>query len=155
MNRIVALLVLAALAAGNTGCSTAHYVVKDADSGVVAIPANSDSWPFHYLQDAKALIRQHVGPDFEIVREYSAVTGNQVSNQERTQRQQLPNKRNPNLPGEVDVTTGTTTSNQVTEWRIEYRRRSGVGPIAGVPPPITPADGILPVRAGRNPMPLQ
>ena len=157
MSRVVVLSVAVGLVACMTGCTSAHYVSKQGDSGVVAIPSNSDSWPFHYRQEAEALMRQHDGPDYEIVDEREVVTGVRVTNSEQTQRDQTPNKKQPNLPGERVTTTGTVTTSNTTEWQITYCRRSapavndfslrGTG---GMVPPVQPAGGTVPVQPGMN-----
>jgi hypothetical protein len=137
-------------AACTTGCTSAHYVSKQADSGVVAIPSNTNAWPFHYRQEADELIRQHVGPDYEIVDERQVVTGVRVANNQQTQRDQTPNKKNPNMPGERVSTTDTTTTSNVTEWRITYARRGSTVVMDALPRPdlngaapgVQPAGGI-------------
>ena len=63
-------LVLAAVVAGLSGCaSPARYVETQGDTGVVAIPSNSDVWPNYNRKAAMALIEKHVGPNYEIVEE--------------------------------------------------------------------------------------
>jgi hypothetical protein len=141
MGRGVILALFAVASAQAAGCNSAQYVVKQQDGGVVAIPANNNVWPFHYRDEALTLIRQHVGSNYEIVDERSVVTGTTTTNNEQTNREQVYNKKNPNLPGERDYTTGTVTSNQNTQWQITYRRKFGPvvndQPSGGNPPAIS------------------
>jgi hypothetical protein len=122
------LLASAALVAGLSGCaSPAQEISFDptTGTGVVAIPANTDVWPTYNKRAALALIRERVGPDFEIVKEDQIVTG------QRTQNNQQVNG-DPMLTGQT-VTNTTTTSN-VTEWWITYRRKAGpmTNPLSGM-----------------------
>ncbi len=89
------------------GCAQARYVERQSDSGVVAIPANTNHWPTYYRQAAIDLITQHVGPHFEIVDEREVVVGQTTDN-----TQQINDT----------FTFGTMTTRQLTEWRIAYRR---------------------------------
>jgi hypothetical protein len=124
------------------GCaSPAHYVERKADSGVVAIPNNSNVWPFYHMRSAEDLIKQHVGPNFEIVEQYQFKTGQTTRNDQQTTIDQMQNKRHPNQVTERQNTTGIVTTQDTTEWRIVYQRRQApgmynqpAGGVAGVAP---------------------
>lgn len=103
----IAWLALAMCAWGMTGCASARYVERQADSGVVAIPENSNHWPTYYRQAALDLIEKHVGPHYEILEEREVVVGQQTSN-----NQQIG----------PDFLAGLSTTRELTEWRIAYRR---------------------------------
>jgi hypothetical protein len=125
MNRI--LFAVAAVVTGLSGCvSPARYVEKSptGDTGVIAIPANTDTWPMHYRSEAVALIQKHVGPNFEIVDEKEVVVGNRTDNNQYVKREQAYN--NPFTgPVEKDTITNTTSTHDLTEYRITYRKKSG------------------------------
>jgi hypothetical protein len=142
---VFAVLGLAALAGG---CGTpARYVQKNADGGVVAIPANTNSWPGYNRREAEALIVKHVGPNFEIVEERQVVTGQRTTNEQRTDVEKTQNKRNPNLPGERQTTTGSVTTSDITEYQLVYRKVPG--PVPAQPyGPISPAGGTQPALQG-------
>lgn len=142
MCRRIVLLIVMGCVTGSMGCASARYVSKQGDSGVIAIPANTDTWPFHYRQEGESLIRQHVGADYEIVDEREVVTGSRVTNNQQTQSELVPNKRQPNAPGERTVTSGTVNSTNTTEWQIAYKRRTSGG--AGAVTGNAPAPAILP-----------
>jgi hypothetical protein len=117
-----------AVLAGLSGCaSPAKYVSKDSQtaSGVVAIPANTDTWPTYNRRAALALIEKHVGPNFEIIEEREVATGQRTTNNQQVNGNQA---------------FGETTTQDVTEWRIAYRKKSGP------PTGITPVGGMQPVR---------
>lgn len=132
MGRVLILPAVALLMAGCAG-SSARYVAKDADGGVVSIPADTDVWPSHNRRNAEELIRRHVGPDFEVVREGEVVTGQATNHDQKVQRDKTFNTTNPFLPAEKDTINTTTTTRDLTEYHITYRRRAGgVTPAGGV-----------------------
>lgn len=152
MNRI--LFAMAAVVTGLSGCaSPARYVERSpaGDTGVIAIPANTDTWPMHYRSEAMALIQKHVGPSFEIVDEKEVVVGNRTDNNQFVKREQA--FTNPFTgPVEKDTITNTTSTHDITEYRIAYRKRSG--PVVqdinhrGTPTGLTPAQSPATPPAG-------
>jgi hypothetical protein len=138
---------VAAVLAGLSGCaSPARYVEQHADSGVVAIPAKSNAWPSYNLNAATALIEKHVGTNYEILEEREVVTGQTTQN-------------NQEVNGNQSI--GQTTTRDVTEYRIAYRRKAApmtgglqpvggtqpVRPLPGSPPAVRPAGGMVPSAA--------
>jgi hypothetical protein len=118
------LISAAVLAAWLSGCSSpARYVEQGRDSGVVAIPANTDGWPTYHRSEALKLIEKHVGPNYEIIEEREIATGQQTRHDQ------------PTVPPVGPTITNTTTTTNVTEWRIAYRARPAVtefsGPLPG------------------------
>lgn len=134
--------VLVAVAAAASGCASAKYVEKRADGGVVAVPDDSDSWPGYNRRAALEKIREHVGPNYEIVDERKVVTGQTTLNNQQTATEHTLNARNPAYPTQRQTTTGTgiTTQQDVTQWQIAYRRKEG--PTAAVTPDVRPAGGL-------------
>jgi hypothetical protein len=139
-----AIVGVVAILAGLSGCaSPARYVEQNSDSGIVAIPAKTNAWPNYNLSAARELIEKHVGPNYEIVEEREVATGQQVLN-------------NNQVNGNQSV--GQTTTQNLTEWRIAYRKKAGpmggglqpVGgiqpmrPLPGSGPAVQPAGGIVP-----------
>jgi hypothetical protein len=121
---------LAAARAAAGGCATpARYIEKKDNTGIVAVPDNSEGWPTNNRRAALELIEKHVGPNYEIVSEGPVPTG-------RAARSGLPstnealNPRNPALPAQRPI--GPNASFQAnppeqegTEYRIVYRKTSG------------------------------
>ena len=154
MSRILTLA--AAVVAGLSGCaSPARFVEQGPDHGVVAIPANTNAWPYYYQREAQALIERHVGPDFEVVDQRAVPVGTLTSNNQQVKREQA--FTNPFTgPVEKDTVTSTTSTHDITEWRITYRKRSGaVGTTTGAVPAagtvrtqyqsgVQPAGGVVP-----------
>ncbi len=124
-----------AVVAGTAGCaSPAKDISFDpaTGTGVVAIPDNTDVWPTYNRSQALALIQSRVGPDFEIIEEQTVVIGQTTSNDRQVNTQTL-NDRNRILPTEMKFIRDMSTTRDVTEYRIAYRRK----PMASATPPAT------------------
>jgi hypothetical protein len=148
----VGLIVFALFALGNSGCTLAHYVQKKPDYGVVAIPSNTNSWPFYYRDRAIALIEKHVGPDFVIVKEETVVTGGNVGLDQTTPRLTPVSGEDPSDLIQERVASGDMMGAHVAEWQITYARR-GVA-IPGMPPPgAFPVPGAPPIQPNGVPLP--
>jgi len=132
--RWVGLLLALGTLAGLSGCASARYVERQADSGVVAIPENSNHWPTYYRQAALNLITQHVGPHYEILEEREVVVGQQTNNNQQVG---------------PDFLAGITTTRELTEWRIAYRRAANPHyPSVGGHTSVSPPTGSRPVTHG-------
>jgi hypothetical protein len=108
------LFAAALVVAGLSGCaSPARYIDRTPDGGIVAIPANTDYFPTYNRSAAIEKIKEHVGPNYEIVEERETPKGQQTFS-----NQQVNNKG--------QSITNTTTTQDLTEWQITYRRKSGV-----------------------------
>ena len=145
---------MVAVVAGLSGCaSPARFVERTADSGVVAIPSNTDSWPGYNRREALALIQKHVGPSYEIVEEREVATGKKTYNDQQVNNEQTWNTSNPLLPANKQTVQNTTTTQDVTEYRIAYRKKTsfntgGTGFGSGMPNGLTPAGGAMPSAGG-------
>ncbi|MBP3956798.1 hypothetical protein J8F10_16110 [Gemmata sp. G18] len=122
---------LLAVAAATSGCAShAKFIEKKADSGIVAVPDETDAWPNNNRRAALDLIQKHVGPNFEILDERTVSTG-------RTARNSLPdtnealNPRNQAYPAKRPI-SATATQQEGTEYRITYRKL-GSDPNPGAP----------------------
>lgn len=118
-----------ALVAGLSGCATQPKEISfdpQTGMGVVAIPAKTDVWPTYNYSQAMALIQKKVGPNYEILDEQTVSTGQQTTNNQTIDKNQ---------------TFGATTTTDVTEYRIVYRKRpgamTGVGALPGMGTPNT------------------
>lgn len=141
MGRSLFLPAVAVVTIGLAGCgSSARYVAKDIDGGIVAIPSDTDVWPTHNRKHAEDAIRRHVGPDYEIVSEGEVVTG-QVTNHDQQVRRDKADTPVKGLTVEKEGVSATSTTRDITEYHITYRRRAAAA--AGTPP--------VPATAGRTP----
>lgn len=128
------------------GCSGARMVHVSSDGGVVAIPSNSNYWPYYHRDRALALIKERCPNGYEIVREEEVVTGQVSHTDARTDTQEAPafvlgggesntskgrngTSRTSGSFGGLAVplgetqqkTTEVTRYSNVTEWRITFR----------------------------------
>lgn len=111
--------------AGTVGCGNARYIHKDANGGVIAMSADN-SWN---RKKAEELMKEHVGPGYQIVEEKEVVTGQVTTNHSDTQNELGVHSAIPILPANKQITTTTTSTKDVTEWQITYRR-------GGLPPAV-------------------
>ena len=122
--RITALALLAVVALA-VGCSPARYVMRDAYTGVVAIPANTNHWPSHNRDAARELMKEHFPDGYVIDREEEVVVGQSTHYSEDHEGSEV----RVGGPGPVEVgasggsVDGRITTRDETEYRIYYRRR--------------------------------
>ena len=120
------------VALAGAGCASARYVHQDPNGGVVAMSRNSSG----NREKALKLIQDHVGPGYQIVEEREVVTGQSTTNQADTQKELTAHSELPFLPAEKQTTVTTTTTRDLTEYHITYRRRGAAIPVVnGVPQP--------------------
>jgi len=128
------------------GCTSARMVECDRDGGVVAIPNNTNMWPTYYRDNALKLIQEKCPQGYEIVRESEVVTGQQTHTSTRTDTEEAPTLMLGGSEGNTDAkkqggekrseafggvavplgetkqtTAGTTTTYDLTEYRIFYK----------------------------------
>lgn len=119
-SRVLMLLGMLVTLVVTQGCA-ARRVVRGADYGVVAIPADSNSWPMRYRDKAHELMNEHFPEGYEIDHEEEVVVGQQVHT--HTDGTGATIFRS----GPIELTSGTaestTTTTDNTEWRIYYRRK--------------------------------
>jgi hypothetical protein len=101
--KVHSLLLLAVLTL--TGCATARVVSRNPDGGVVAIPENSNYWPYHYRDKAIELIKEDCPYGHVIAWEGEVPVG--TTTKER---------------GSSDGGTHVTTTETRKEYRLEYRK---------------------------------
>ena len=130
----VALAPLLLFFIGGCGGGGARYVMQDQYGGVVAIPANNNSWPNHYRDEAAKLMKQKCPQGYDIVQE-----------------------------GEVGWALSRREHRAQTEYQITFRSKTAppvgppinvVVPTAGrvlvpppgsVGPPVMPPSGAVPI----------
>ena len=104
-----------------SGCHSARYVLRETDRGIVAIPANTNMWPWKHRDDADTLMQGHFPNGYQIDREFEEVVGKTTTSGEDTDGQTVQL-----AGGLVTLDTGqrrsSSTTTDVTEYRIEYSR---------------------------------
>jgi hypothetical protein len=141
-------VVIVGLVSLTGGCASQARVVNynDVDgSGVVAVPSSM----FLYRRAAISLIESKVGPNnYRIIDEREVPVGQSTQNTQQTNTDQVQNRRNPNLVGERQTTTATSTTQNITEYQIKFVRLPAQQPFIndinnrGVTPGLTPAGGV-------------
>lgn len=115
----------AVLALSHCGCQTARYVRKDGGYGEVAIPADSNSWPYYNRDQAKKLMADHFPEGYEVEKEEEAVIGQKTDYSENGAGGIAPVRigRGMNIGVGIGNKSGTATTTNKTEWRLRYRRK--------------------------------
>lgn len=113
---------LAGLLPLSAGCQSARVVSKSEEGGVIAIPANNDMWPFHYRTKAQELLARECPEGYVIELEEEYVTGQATSTnvEDKSRTQQITK----NASVTLDSTQTNSTTSNVTEWRIHYRKKT-------------------------------
>lgn len=124
--QMLLLPLLAALLLCQIGCQTARYVRKDGAYGEVAIPSNSNSWPYYNRDQAEKLMTQHFPEGYEVDVEEEAVIGQKTDYSENGSGAGVPIRigRNMGIGVGIGNKTGTATTTNKTEWRFRYRRKN-------------------------------
>src|SRR5262249_28661939 len=120
--RMLCLLAVFAL----TGCGTARVISRDSEGGVVAIPENTNVWPFYYHDKAVELIKEDCPHGYVIAKEGEGVTGTVTTR---------------NTPSDATHTTETRTR---TKSRLCYKKASAPRTVV-VPPRRVPVASLQPV----------
>jgi hypothetical protein len=126
---VVLLLVL-----GLAGCAGPRFVAQDPSGGVIAMPSNTDYWPTHFRAKAEEMMARKCPQGYHIEHEEEVVVGHSVTGSESTdtQTQDFPGRKN---RSDVQLTTTetshTTTSQDITEYRITFRANTAPGMSAG------------------------
>jgi hypothetical protein len=134
-----------------TGCMGARYVSLEPQSGIVAIPMNTNCWPCYFHDKAEALMKEKCPQGYVIDHEEEVVV--------KTTRETETNK---DTHGNVilavagldkirETTRETTSSHDETEWRIWFRAANVAGRGAGQPPAPTGAAGLSSTNAKPGP----
>ncbi|MBA4190632.1 MAG: hypothetical protein C0467_21815 [Planctomycetaceae bacterium] len=165
-----------ALLASLSGCaSSARYVEQGTESGVVAIPTNTDAWPSYNRTEAISLIQKHLGSNYEIVEEREVVTSRHTyqDRHANTEHVRDPNRIAASQP--IDQKQDRPITHDITEWRIVYRKadageiggksttgniqqtqyQSGSAPTGvvhagGIVPSVAPGGGVVPATGFSN-----
>ena len=94
-----------------SGCATsARYVVREADWGVVAVPAPT-TWPVNHVDRAKQLMSDHFPDGYVVDREEEVIVGQTTSTNSHIHEH-----------GNGGHEQQVTTTRDQSEWRITYRR---------------------------------
>jgi hypothetical protein len=139
-----------------SGCGSARMIQSSPDGGVVAIPSNSNAWPYQYRDHADKLMAMKCPNGYDIVREEEVIVGVKTTTTTQTADSvtQAGYKDNP-VPTAA-TTSVTTTTRPQKEYRITFRAHQAVPvPLAVVPatPVLAPVPAV-PVAVVSPPAPV-
>jgi hypothetical protein len=110
-----------------SGCGTARMIESTPEGVVVAIPSNSNYWPFKYRDSAEKMMAQKCPNGYDIVYEKEVVVGQKSTTREFTEVA-------PGGDSNQQRTSVVTATRPETEYRIAFRSHH---PVA-IAPPVTP-----------------
>jgi hypothetical protein len=152
MSRTALLGTFVFVVAGLSGCATpARVVDSDRSKVVVAVPDNTNTWPFYYRDEAQRAAGELI-QDPVLISSARVKVGEQMTNVQDTTRRDIGGQKDKPKFGEVVTSTNTTSVSDKYEYHLEFvsRSPSQFTPPGkpGMPPPIpggsplTPAGGI-------------
>ena len=124
MSRTALFGAIVVVVAGLSGCATpAKIIHQDANSVVVAVPDNTNSWPFHYTDEAKCVAAEVLqDPDPVRVRSDRVKVGATQLNTQNTTRRDLGGSENKPPIGEVTSTRSSTSVSDNYEWHLVFQK---------------------------------
>jgi hypothetical protein len=127
------------------GCAGARIVQRNPDGGIVAIPENTNSWPYHYHRKAEELMAKHCPGGYVIEREEEFVTGQVTHTNTNTERHGVPVLSAVGLGPTYEDQATTTSATDVKEWRIWFRAKDAPpgSSLGGAAPP----GGVIPATS--------
>jgi hypothetical protein len=115
---------LCALAVISCGCAgTARLVSRDSNSGVVAVPENSNRWPSFYRKHAEELMKANCPDGYTIVKEEEVVVGQTQHTHTTTDRSGSPLLAALHIDPINENSNQTTSYDDRKEWRIYYQAK--------------------------------
>jgi hypothetical protein len=146
MSRTAAAGAFVLVVAGLSGCaSPARVIRQDAASVVVAIPDNTNTWPFYYRDAADQAAAAHIHDPVVTRLERVKVGEETAAPSDMAQREPGAHRSF----GDVITSTNTVTLSDRYEYHFEYRSNGptrGAGPVGGSGPPVpgAPAASLAP-----------
>src|SRR5215210_3989349 len=120
MSRTALFGTFAFVIAGLAGCaSPARVIDSERAKVVVAIPDNTNTWPFYYQDEARRAAGDFIH-DPVLVTSARVKVGEQLTNTQDTTRRELGKERK---FGEVVTSTNSTSVSDKYEYHLEFRSR--------------------------------
>jgi len=130
MSRTALLSIFVLVVAGLSGCATpARVVDSDRTKVVVAVPDNTNTWPFYYRDEAQRAASEMI-QDPVLVSSTRVKVGEQMTNTQDTTRRDFGQKDKPKF-GEVVTSTNTTSVSDKYEYHLVFVSQS---PLQFTPP---------------------
>jgi hypothetical protein len=121
IRRSVLLSILSVGLAVGTGCNAARYVTLEQNGGIVAIPSNSNTWPYYHRSKAEELMAKRCPQGYVVEGEEEVVVGQTQYVDTNTEKSGDPVLAALHVALVNEHTKQTTTYQNQTEWRIRFR----------------------------------
>ena len=123
MSRTALMSTFVFVIAGLSGCaSPARVIDSDKTKVTVAIPDNTNTWPFYYRDEAERAAGEYIH-DPVLVTSSRVKVGEQMTNTQDTTRRELGKERK---FGDVVTSTNSTSVSDKYEYHMEFRSRGPV-----------------------------
>lgn len=136
-----------------SGCASPQIVRQDATSVVVAVPENTNSWPFYHQDKAREVAAGSIANPV-LVGAVRVKVGESVTSTQDVTRRDIGGQNNKPRVGELTTTANTTSVSDRYEYHLEYQSQAPVpssGPgFTNVPP--GGGTGNIQQTGGRSPM---
>ena len=137
MSRSTYVGIVLVAACGLSGCAApARVIQQDAVSVVVAVPDNTNTWPYYYRDEATKTAKEYL-PDAYLDSTSRVKVGASVTNAQNVDRRDIGGENNKPRVGEVVSSTNTTTVSDNYEYHLMFRTRG-----------LTRGQGYLPMGPG-------
>lgn len=144
--------------AGLSGCaSPAKIIQKDPNSVTVAIPDNTDNWPFYYKSEARKAAESELQETDLITTMNRVKVGETMTNMQDTTKRDIGLGDNKPKIGEVTTSRNTTSVSDSYEYHLVFQKRNtSLVPdsLRRVQQPAPTPNGPPIVTAGGMPSPL-
>jgi hypothetical protein len=149
--------------AGLSGCATPVKVIQqDANSVTVAIPDNTNSWPFYYRDEAtKAATQTLADVDPVPISTKRVKVGTTTTNTLDTAHHDIGGGENKPPIGDVTTSRSTTSTSDAYEYRLVFQKKQTnsvpnsfirtSGSNGSLPPPPNPSGPPMTVTSGMPP----
>lgn len=112
----------AALLLTVAGCAGARLVSFDAHGGCIAIPENSDGWPYYYHTSAEQIMRAKCPDGYRVLKEEKVVVGKSTTKKTRHDLKGDPLLSDLFKDAHASATDDTEVHER-TEWRIWFEKK--------------------------------
>lgn len=107
-----------------SGCASARVVRVDSNSVVVAVPDQTNDWPFHYRDEALKVAKENI-KDPILVSSVRVKVGESITSNQNSNTHDLGGKDKPKF-GEITSTSSVTSIRDEFEYHLEFRSHTPI-----------------------------
>jgi hypothetical protein len=162
MSRVALLGTFVFVVAGLSGCaSPAKVIHRDQNSVVIAVPDNTNVWPWYYQDEARKVAAEALPGAEQVSGPNRVKVGEQMTNRQDTTRRDI-NGKDKTMLGEITSSLNTTSIADTYEYHLVFEvpkksdlpnflNKSRTPPPTPDGPPINAAGGVIAPRERSGP----